>query len=251
MQVTIEQLVDIVQSDLTVSGMLPKILPDIEIERLIKEKALEFFYKNYTFAVQKSYYMLSRECLKSDEYTQKGYITLPEEIEGISRIAFISDPSLFQIGFQSPNLSISLGTTNTPYLSSFVTNIGELGLYRQVLSYFSTELNKMAKNFVRHSFNHINKRLEILDSITTDLMLEVSVRVQQENMFDNYLFKDYVIGLSKIKVGQVLGYTTAAMPGSFNYNAESYKSDGEALVAKVEEKVKAESPNSAWFVMSK
>jgi len=251
MQITIEQLIDIVQSDLTVSGMLPKLLPDIEVERLIKEKALEWFYKNYAFATQKTYYVINKECIKSEEYTQKGYFILPEEVESIVRIAFVADPSLFQIGFQSPNLSISLGTTNTPYLSSFVTNIGELATYRQVLASFSSELNKMAKNFVRHSFNNINKRLEILDSFTTHLMLECHVRIQQENLFDNYLFKDYVIGLSRLKIGQVLSFTTAPMPGGFNFQSDSFTNSGNELITKVEEKVKGESFNSGWFIMSK
>jgi hypothetical protein len=250
MKITIEQLIDIVQADLTVSGMLPKMLPDIEIERLIKEKALDWFYKNYQFSVQKTYYYLSKDCVKSDEYTKKGYITMPSCVEGITRIAMINDPSLFQIGFQSPNLSISMGTTNTPYLSSFVTNIGELATYRQTLSYFSNELNKMAKNFIRHSFNHINKRLEILDSFKTNLILDVTVQIQQEELFDNYLFKDFVIGLSRVKLGQVLAFTTAPMIGGFNYNADAMKTEGQALIDKVEEKVKGES-TSGWFIMSK
>jgi signal transduction histidine kinase len=53
--ITIEQLIDIVNADLTVSGLLPKILPDPEIYRLIKENALGYFYRDYQFATQKIY----------------------------------------------------------------------------------------------------------------------------------------------------------------------------------------------------
>ena len=56
--ITIEQLIDIVQADLSVSGLFPKVLPDVEIYRLIKEHALEWFYKNYQFAVMKTYSLL-------------------------------------------------------------------------------------------------------------------------------------------------------------------------------------------------
>ena len=59
-QITIEQLIDIVQAELTVSGLFPKTLPDAEIYRLIKEHALEWFYKNYHYAVIKSYYYMER-----------------------------------------------------------------------------------------------------------------------------------------------------------------------------------------------
>ena len=47
MSMTIDQLVDIVQADLTISGLFDKILPDIDIYRLVREEALDWFYKNY------------------------------------------------------------------------------------------------------------------------------------------------------------------------------------------------------------
>lgn len=249
-KITIDQLVDIVQSDLTVMGMIPKIIPDLEIERVVKEKALEYFYKNYQFALQKGYYHLSRKCITSDEYTREGYITLPDEIEGISRIAFISDPSLFQIGIQAPNLSINFGVSSQPFLSSFVTNIGELGVYRQIISAFSDELNKMAKNYVRHSFSHVSHRLNLLDQVRTDMMLEVSVRVQQEDLFDLQLFKDYVIGLSRMRMGQLLTMYTFNMPNGFQYNASEILNQGKEAVDKIEETIKGQS-NAAWFIMAK
>ena len=46
---TIDQLVDIVQADLTFTGLFPKVIPDLEIIRLIREEALEWFYKNYQY----------------------------------------------------------------------------------------------------------------------------------------------------------------------------------------------------------
>lgn len=135
-KMTIEQLVDYVQADLTFSGLMPKVLPDIEIIRIIKEKSLEWFYKNYQFAVMKSYYYLDKNFINGEEYTALGYIILPEEIESITRISEVSNPSMFRIGVQAPNLSINFGVTNQPYLTSFVTNVGELATYRQILSSF-------------------------------------------------------------------------------------------------------------------
>jgi hypothetical protein len=39
--------------------------------------------------------------------------------------------SLFQLGLNTPNLSVNLGVTNQPYLSSYVTTIGELVFIKQ------------------------------------------------------------------------------------------------------------------------
>ena len=43
----------------------------------------------------------------------------PEEVEAITRIVKIDDPSLFSLGIQAPHLSINLGVTNQPFLTSF------------------------------------------------------------------------------------------------------------------------------------
>jgi len=250
-RMTIEMIVDYVQADLTFSGLMPKVLPDLEILRLIKEKALEWYYKNYQLAVMKSYYKLDKDFLRYEQFTRLGYIIMPEEVENVVRIVEINDPSLFRIGVQAPNLSVNFGVTNQPFLTSFVTNVGELGVYRQILSAFSDEINKMSRNYTKYSFNPVNHRLHILDEVRCDMMLEVYVRIEQEEVFNNQIFKDYITALSRIRLGEALGRMTFNMPGNFQYNASDLISQGNELLTKVEEAVKVQSPNSSFFIMKR
>jgi len=249
-QMTIEMLVDFVQADLTFSGLMPKVLPDLEIERLVKEKALQWFYKNYQWAVIKSYYRLDMAFVNSDYYTNYGYLILPEEVENVVKIFNIDDPSLFRIGIQAPNLSINFGVTNQPYLTSFVTNVGELGVYRQILSAFSSELNKLSKLYNKFSYNIEAHRLHLLGEVRNDLMLEVYVRIGQAELFNAQLFKDYVVGLSRVRLGEALGRLSFTMPGNFQYNASDIISQGQDLLDKTVEEVKAQSPNTSFFIMA-
>lgn len=247
---SIEQLIDIVQADLCVSGLFPKVLPDTEIYRLIKEHALEWFYKNYQFATIKSYYFMDKDCFQTEQYTKFKYFILPEEIESVVRIVKIDDPSLFQLGIQAPHLSINLGVTNQPFLTSFVTTAGDLAVYRSVISAFSDQLNQMTKNTMKFRFNHIDKRIHLLTDTTTDLVFDVYVRIEQEELFDFYLFKDYIIGLSRVRLGEAIGRFNFNMPGNFQYNASDMISQGQALVDEVKEKIKGET-NTGWFFMSR
>jgi hypothetical protein len=247
---TIEQLIDVVQQDLTVSGMLPKVLPDIEIKRLIKEIALEWFYKNYQFAVQKIYYHLPLDFLKSEAYTRYKYLILPEEIENVIDIKYIDNPNMWRIGIQAPYLSINLGVTNQPFLTSFVTTAGELAEYRSVISAFSDEINKLSLESVKFNYNHLNKRINFLGKVEKPMMLECWGRIEEEELFDFQMFKEYVIGLSKKKMGEVLGRFNFNMPGNFQYNSGDIISDGQSMIDKIEEKVKGES-TVAWFKMSR
>ena len=248
--ITLEQLIDIVQQDLTFTGALPKVLPDQEVKRLIKEIALEWFYKNYMFSVQKFYYFLNYDWAMREAYAHFQYFQLPEEVENITKIVKMEDTSLFRLGIQAPHLSINLGVTNQPFLTSFVTTAGDLAVYRSVISAFSDEINKMTKNTLKFDYNHVNNRLHILTNVDEHLVFDVYVRIEQEELFDLQLFKDYVIGLSRVRLGEAIGRFNFNMPGNFQYNASDMIAQGEKLVESVKEKVKGET-QSGWFFMSR
>jgi len=246
----IDQLIDIVQQDLTVSGMLPKVIPDIEVKRLIKEIALEWFYKNYQFAVQKIYYFLPQDILKSDIYQTYKYLVLPEEIENVVEIKMVDNPHMWRIGIQAPYLSINLGVTNQPFLTSFVTTAGELAQYRYVIGAFSDEMNKLSLERIKFNYNHLNKRLNLLGEVRTSLMLECWCRIEEEELFDFQMFKEYVMGMAKKKTGELLGRFNFNMPGNFQYNAADMISEGSAQMEKIETQIKGET-TTAWFKMSR
>lgn len=250
MSMTIDQLVDIVQADLTMTGLFEKILPDLEIYRLIKEEVLEWFYKNYQFSKIKMFYYLDRNFMTTEQYSRNQYLILPPEIEDIVRIVKIDNPTLFRLGIQAPHLSINMGITNQPFLTSFVTTAGELGVYRSVISSFADQINKMTANTLRFNYNHISKRLVFLTTIDTHMMLEVYVRIEEEELFDNVYFKQYIIGLSQMRMGQALGRFNFNMPGNFQYNAADMISQGKEKMDAVIEKIKGE-VNTAWFIMDR
>ncbi len=250
MAMTIDQLVDIVQADLTISGLFDKVLPDIEILRLVREEALDWFYKNYQFSKTKMFYFLEKSFMQTEQYHRNQYLILPQEVEDIVRIIKVDNPSLFRLGIQAPQLSINMGVTNQPFLTSFVTTAGELGVYRSVISNFSDQINKMTANTLRFNYNHISKRLNLLTTIDTDLMLEVYNRIEEEEMFDNVYFKQYVIGLCQSRMGQALGRLSFNMPGNFQYNAADMISQGKEKMDAVIEKVRAET-NTGWFIMDR
>jgi len=250
MAMTIDQLVDIVQADLTFTGLFDKILPDMEIIRLIREEALDWFYKNYQFSKIKMFYFLEKDFMITEQYNRNQYLILPPEIEDIVRIVKVDNPSMFKLGIQAPHLSINMGVTNQPFLTSFASTAGELGVYRSVISNFADQINKMTANTLRFNYNHINKRLNFLTSINTDMMLEVYSRIEEEEMFDNVYFKQYMLGLCQMRMGQALGRFNFNMPGNFQYNAADMISQGKEKMDAVIEKVRAET-NSGWFIMDR
>lgn len=247
---TIEELIDLIQNELTISCALPRSLPDTNIRQIIETRALPWFYRNYQYAVQKLYYYIDKKAFFTEEFTRYSYIQVPCEIQTVVYLYELRGDSLFQLGINTPNLSVNLGVTNQPYLSSYVTTIGELGLYKTVLDNMSDMLNQLNKYTLKHQFNQLNHRLHILTNVKYSVIMEAYANIPAENLFKEDLFFKYVVGYSKLQLGNMVGRYEFQLPGSIKINAADLVSQGKEEIKEVEEEVKNQS-NSSWFIMVK
>ena len=248
---TIEELVDLVVSDLTVGWSLPKTLPDTEIRRFIETRAMKYFYQEYHYATSKIYYAIHKEAFHSEEWTKYSYITLPKEIQAVTWIYPLQNASLYQLGINLPNLSVNLGVTNQPYLSSYVSTIGELGVYKTILDSMSDMLNQLNKYTVKYDFNQLMHRLNILTAVQNDLILESYANIPPENLFDDQYFIKYVTGWSKMQLGNMLGRYDFTLAGGVKYNHADLITDGKEMMKEVDEVIKEKNNNSSFFIMCK
>jgi len=247
---TIEEFIDSINTELTISCALPKTLPDESIRNIIEKRALPWFYRNYMYSVQKLYYGIQKEAFQTEEFTKYRYVTVPCEIQSVVYLYEVRGSSLFQLGINTPNLSVNLGVTNQPYLSSYVTTIGELGVYKTILDSMSDMLNQLNKYTLRHNYSQLNHRLHILTDVKYDIIMEAYAEIPNENLFRDDLFFKYVVGYSKIQLGNMVGRYTFTLPGGVTLNANDLVSQGQAEVKEVEETINGMS-NSSFFFMVK
>lgn len=247
---TIDELIDLIQNELTISCALPRTLPDANIRQIIETRALVWFYRNYQYAVQKLYYFIHQDAFYTEDWTRYRFVQLPCEIQSISYLYEVRGDSLFQLGINTPNLSVNLGVTNQPYLSSYVTTIGELGVYKTVLDNMSDMLNQLNKYTLKFQFNQLNHRLNILTNVKHNVIIEAYANIPEENLFKDDLFFKYVVGYSKIQLGNMVGRYDFQLPGSIKINSSDLISQGKEEVKEVEEEIKNMS-TSSWFIMIK
>jgi hypothetical protein len=248
---TIEEMVDLVQTELTISCALPKTLPDASVRQIIENRALPYFYRWYQFAVQKLYYIIRKDAFFTEEFTRYRYVEVPCEIQSVSWLYEVRGDSLFQLGINTPNLSVNLGVTNQPYLSSYVTTIGELGLYKTLLDNMSDMMNQLNKYTLKHHFNQLNHRIHILTDVKHDVVLEAYANIPRENLFKDDLFYKYCVGYSKIMLGNMVGRYDFTLPGAVKINSSDLISQGQAEVKEVEEEIKGQSNSSFFFMVKK
>jgi len=247
---TIEEFIDTIQTEISVSCALPKTMPDANIRQIIESRALPYFYRWYQYAVQKMYFLVKKEAFTSEEFTKYNYVTVPCEIQSVVYLYEVKGQSLFQLGINTPNLSVNLGVTNQPYLSSYVTTIGELGVYKTMLDNMSDMLNQLNKYTLKYSFNQLNHRLHILTKVNYDVIMEAYANIPQENLFKDDLFYKYVVGWTKVQLGNMVSYYDFTLPGGVKINGANLVTQGQQEIKEVEEEIKGQS-NSSFFIMVK
>lgn len=247
---TCEELIDFIQNEITIGCALPKTLPDSEIRRIIETRALPYFYRNYQYAVQKMYFLIRKEAFQTEEFTKYRYVEVPCEIQSVSYLYEVRGTSLFQLGINTPNLSVNLGVTNQPYLSSYVTTIGELGVYKTILDSMSDMLNQLNKYTLRYSFNQLQHRLHILTNVKYDVIIEGYANILPEYLFKDDLFVKWVTGWSKVQYGNLTGRYDWTLPGGVKVNSADITAQGKEEIKEVEEEIKGQS-NSGFFYMVK
>ena len=247
---TIEELIDFVQNEITIGCALPKHLPDSEVRRIIETRALPWFYRKYQYAVQKMYFLIKKEAFFTDEFTKYRYVNVPCEIQSVTYLYEVRNSSLMQLGINTPNLSVNLGVTNQPYLSSYVTTIGELGVYKTAIDTLSDMLNQLNKYTLRYNFNQLQHRLHILTNVEHDVIMEAYANILPENLFTDDLFIKYVVGWAKVQYGNLTGRYDFTLPGSIKINSGDMITQGKEEIKEVEEEVKGMS-DSSFFIMVK
>lgn len=250
-QLSIDELIDLVQSEITFGCTLPKTLPDNAIRMFVENRGSRWFYRNYQYALSKMYYYLRKDAFKTEEYTQYKYITLPCDIQSISYIYQMRSESLFQLGMNVPNMSVNMGSSNQPYLSSFVSTIGELGVYKTLLTSMSDMLNQMNLYTTKFHYNEMTNQLNILTGIEYDLILEAYVNVPLEFLYADDLFQKYVIGYAKQQAGNLMGRYTFTLPGGVTYNSADMVSQGKEEMKEVEEEIKNMSQVAFFYMVKK
>jgi len=248
---TVEEFIDFIQSDVTVGGALPKNLPDHSIRQFIETRALPWFYQNYQFAVSKMYYFIDQAAFSTEEYTSYRFIELPCEIQSITWVYQIMNTKLLQLGINVPNLSVNLGVTNQPYLSSYVTTIGELGMYKTLIDNMADMLNQMNLYTVKYHYNQLSHRLNILTDVRHHLVLEAYVNIPPENMFSDAYFTKYVTAWAKMQQGRLLGMFDFSLPGGVKYNASEMVTNGKEEMKEVEDEIKAMSTSSFFYLVKR
>ncbi len=254
----LEELKHYIQMNLTFSGALPKMLPDLHIENIIENDAKPWFYRNVYESLIKEYLFIPRQAFKVEQFTKYKFVTLPCDTQRVVWLYQVNDTSLFSFGASAPNMSVNLGVTNQPYLSSVTTTVGELGVYKVIIDGFADMLNQLTKHTLKFDFNPHSKQMNILtsmglnsyDDCITGVVAEVYTAIPDEDLFDSSLFRQYVDAKAGMALGNMLLRYDYTLPGGVKINSSAVLDQARTTLQSVMDEIKNTSSNSI-IIMTK
>lgn len=244
-----------VKDELSHSCSLPYNLNDQEIKRIIK-RARAYFYDNYQYAVEEKFFIIGRELFATRQFAATRQIQLPECVISVYDVREATGGGL--LGNPDKDFGDSKLLGSELLLSPFV---GDNLVYRTVLySYFDLAKAYLLETFA-YNFNKNTKRLSILgrdpsrssygssslDLAGKDVAIKAYIAIPDEDLYKDELFVRYVLAMSKINIGRLLGTFSYNLPGGISINAAGIKADGEAERQEVLKMINDENTPS-WFL---
>ena len=229
------EFIQYVLDDVTIDGQLPYKVPKRDIVRQIVDSA-KFFYKNYWRAnISDIWGLIKKEDIKKF-LTNNGstpfrevisyHVTLPPKVRVVSRVFDRGD----QIDTAKYNGGGSLSESlswNTSYYST--TNGGNLlfGIDRQL--YVEQSVCQITNNNVYESccstmvdfhFNPVTKDMFINKELKTDLIINYKADIDLKYLYQDDLFRRYVLAKTRAVLRRLIGSHTIDLPGGGTLNVD-------------------------------
>lgn len=226
-----------IQEFISGSYGIPIQINPTEITRRIDD-ALRYFYREYHRAKETRFYIIPREYFGTSEFKEIREIQMPQCVEGISQCKLTRGGLMW--GFNDGDFSVNKLFSADVMLGSFSSD--DLILRTAYMSYYDLA-RAFVKEHVKFNWNPNTKRVIVEGGDPhTSIFLETDVKIEEELLFDDYLFIDYVRGAALMSLGRMTNIFQMNLPGGVTLGTAELKSEGKELMESVKTKIKEEEP---------
>ena len=279
----LNDFVESIQNEMSVNGAIPFTIPAESIAQITKN-AKTMFYKSYEDASEEMFIAIPESEIKKRSFQRgihtmdgpgdnkvtskfkkgegdnpntghtRGTYTLPDgviSVVGVYEIGAFSgesgwnsgllgksagDVSLNRMVYQSVyDRTMAVSADNTMY---YICTEAFLDISRQIF-----------QNMISFKYNRLTNNLRFLGELPkSDVILDVLVRVPDCDLYNDDLFRRYVIADCKIQLRRILGSYNYNMPGNITINVDSIADDGKTEKEQVIQELKDMS--GAWYILT-
>lgn len=269
----LNDFVESIQNEMSVNGAIPFTIPAESIAQLTKN-AKTMFYKMYEDASEEMFIAIPESEIRKRSF-QRGIhsMTGPGDNKVTSNKEHTRGTYLLPEGVVSVVGVYSLGGWsgeagwNTGLLGK---NSGDVSLHRMVyqsvydrtmavsadntMYYICTEAfldmsRQIFQNMISFKYNRLTNNLRFLGELPkSDVILDVLVRVPDCDLYNDDLFRRYVIADCKTQLSRILGAFSYQMPGNISVNVEAIANEGSTEKENILQELKDMS--GAWYILT-
>jgi len=266
----LNDFVESIQNEMSVNGSIPFTIPAEAIAQLTKN-ARTLFYKSYEDAHEEMFIAIPQKELHKKAFRhgvehmkeegdkkvlkdRRGTYMLPEGVISVVGVYSLDgwsgeagwntgllgknsgDISLQRMVYQSVyDRTMAVSADNTMY---YICTEAFLDMSRQIF-----------QNMISFRYNRLTNNLRFLGELPKgDVILDVLVRVPGCDLYNDDLFRRYVIADCKIQLGRILGTFSYQMPGNVSINVESIANEGSTEKEAILQELKDMS--GAWYIFT-
>ena len=279
----LNDFVESVQNEMSVQGAIPFTIPAESIAQLTKN-AKTMFYKMYEDASEEMFIAIPESEIRKRSFKRgihtmdgpgdnkvtakfkkgegdnpntghtRGTYTLPEgviSVVGVYELNAFSgesgwnsgllgksagDVSLNRMVYQSVyDRTMAVSADNTMY---YICTEAFLDISRQIF-----------QNMISFKYNRLTNNLRFLGELPkSDVILDVLVRVPDCDLYNDDLFRRYVIADCKVQLSRILGAFSYQLPGNITVNVEAIANEGATEKENIIQELKDMS--GAWYILT-
>lgn len=266
----LNDFIESIQNEMSVNGSIPFTIPAESIAQLTKN-ARTLFYKSYEDATEEMFIAIPQSELKKRSFRhgiehmkgegdknvlkdRRGTFMLPEGVVSVVGVYSIDgwsgeagwntgllgknsgDISLQRMVYQSVyDRTMAVSADNTMY---YICTEAFLDVSRQIF-----------QNMISFRYNRLSNNLRFLGELPKgDVILDVLVRVSGCDLYNDDLFRRYVLADCKCQMSRILGAFSYQMPGNISINVEAIANEGNTEKEAILQELKDMS--GAWYVLT-
>lgn len=269
----LNDFVESIQNEMSVNGAIPFTIPAESIAQLTKN-AKTMFYKMYEDASEEMFIAIPESEIRKKSFSRgihamdgpgdnkvtsnkehtRGTYLLPEGVISVVGVYSLGgwsgeagwntgllgknagDVSLHRMVYQSVyDRTMAVSADNTMY---YICTEAFLDMSRQIF-----------QNMISFKYNRLTNNLRFLGELPkSDVILDVLVRVPDCDLYNDDLFRRYVIADCKVQLSRILGAFSYQMPGNVNINVEAIANEGATEKENIIQELKDMS--GAWYILT-
>lgn len=239
------ELIADIREELTFSRALPYVIPDKEIERIIRI-AEGYFYDNWRHAVEPRYLAIPQDVFLNERFKRERAIRLPDCVQFVHQMREPRGASIF--GSIDRDFSENKFVGSEIFLTPF---IGESIMYRTILFSFLDLTKGFVLDTFAYNYNRNTHDLIVLgrNPIANGAVLEVAKKIDLEDLYNDELFQRYVRAKAKLRLGELLTSFDYNLPGGVKVNYNNLVTRAEAEMTAVMDMMKGENTSDWMFLI--